>query len=114
MMSFTIASEHGLVIQDKSQVADAIGLCFGADGFLLTEDDVGQDFFRLESGVAGELFQKFVNYRIKTAFVCSDPSKYGKRFSELALEHFSHSHVRFFRTQQEAIDWLGAGGRSSA
>jgi hypothetical protein len=114
MMSFTIASEHDLIIQDKSQIADAISLCFGTEGFLLTENDVGQDFFRLESGVAGELFQKLVNYRIKAAFVCSDPSRHGRRFSELALEHSSHSQVRFFRTQQEAICWLGAGVRASA
>lgn len=106
MMRFTIASEHGLVIQDTTQAADLIGLCFGADGLLLTEDDVGQDFFRLESGVAGELFQKLVNYRITTAFVCSDPGHHGKRFSELALELSTHPQVRFFRSRQEAIDWL--------
>lgn len=114
MMNITIASEHGLVIHDKTQVADAISLCFGADGLLLTEDDVGRDFFCLESGLAGELLQKLVNYRIKTAFVCPHPGAHGQRFSELALEHSTHSHVRFFRAPQEAYDWLCAGARASA
>ncbi|MEL1265820.1 DUF4180 domain-containing protein [Pseudoxanthomonas putridarboris] len=114
MMNITIASEHRLVIQDKTQVADAISLCLGTDGLLLTENDVGHDFFRLESGVAGELLQKLVNYGVKTAFVCPDPSAYGQRFSELALEHSTHPHVRFFRAPQEAIDWLRAGGGASA
>lgn len=113
MMNITIASEHGLVIQDKTQVADAISLCWGTDGLLLTESDVGRDFFRLESGVAGELLQKFVNYGLKTAFVCPNPSAHGKRFSELALEHSTHPLVRFFRVAQEAIDWLRAGGSNA-
>jgi len=113
MMNIIIASKHGLVVQDKTQVADAIGLCFGTDGLLLTENDVGPDFFRLESGVAGELLQKLVNYGVKTAFVCAYPSAHGQRFAELSFEHSTHPHVRFFRTPQEAIDWLRAGAASA-
>lgn len=114
VMNITIASEHGLLIQDRTHVADAISMCLGTDGLLLTEDDVGRDFFRLESGVAGELLQKLVNYGVKTAFICSDPAAHGQRFSELALEHSTHPHVRFFRAPQEAVDWLRAGGGPSA
>lgn len=113
-MKFTIASEHGLLIQDKSQIADVMGLCFESGGLLLTEGDVGPDFFRLESGLAGELFQKLVNYQIKTAFVCSEPGNHGKRFSELALELSRHPQVRFFRSSQDAIEWLGTGVRANA
>ena len=105
-MNITIASEHGLVIRGSAQVASAISLSLGTGGLLLTEDDVGQEFFRLESGIAGELLQKLVNYRIKTTFVCSDPSAHGTRFSELAYEHSTHPQVRFFPTAREAIDWL--------
>lgn len=109
-MNITVASEHGLVIQEKAQVADVIGLCLGTDGLLLTEDDVGHEFFRLESGVAGELLQKLVNYGIRTAFVCQDATAYGKRFSELALEHSTHPQVRFFQRLEDAISWLRVNG----
>jgi hypothetical protein len=113
MMNITIASEHGLIIQDKTQIEDAISLCWGAEGLLLTENDVGHDFFRLESGVAGELLQKLVNYGVKTAFVCPNPSAHGQRFSELASELSTHPQVRFFRAAHEATDWLRAGGASA-
>lgn len=108
MKNITIASEHRLIIQSKAQVADVIGLCWGKDGLLLTENDVGPDFFRLESGVAGELLQKLVNYGVKTAFVCVDPRAHGVRFSELALEHSNHPQVRFFPASHEALKWLRA------
>jgi dihydrofolate reductase len=106
------ASEHGLIIQRTSQVGDVIGACFGADGLLLREGDVGPDFFRLESGLAGELLQKLVNYGIRTAFVCATPDVYGQRFAELAVEHASHPQVRFVRTAAEARQWLDPSGDS--
>ena len=113
-MNITVASEHDLRIVDKDDVNDAIGACFDTHRLLLTEDDVGPSFFRLESGLAGELLQKLVNYRVKSAFVSPDPSTHGQRFAELALEHSTHPHVRFFRDRQDAIDWLCTGGGSSA
>lgn len=109
-MNIAIASELGLVVQDKHQIADAMGAFLGSDGLLLTEQDVGPGFFRLDSGLAGELLQKLVNYRIKTAFVCADPGAHGPRFAELAFEHATHPQVRFFRLRQEAMEWLLGGG----
>jgi len=38
-------------------------------------DRLGDDFFRLETGIAGEIMQKFVNYRLHLAIV-GDISRY--------------------------------------
>jgi len=103
-----IASDSGISIRSLSDISDAIAACLGAEGLLLTEDDLAQDFFDLRSGLAGELFQKFMNYRLRLAIVLPDPAAYGERFSELAYEHRSHSMIRFVRTKDEAEAWLFA------
>ncbi|GAA4003549.1 DUF4180 domain-containing protein [Deinococcus rubellus] len=99
--------ELGLRVDTLADIPDLIGTAFSVDGLILTEADLGPEFFRLGSGVAGELFQKFVNYRIPVALVLEDFSAYGERFSELAYEHSRHPAVRFVTSEAAARAWLG-------
>jgi hypothetical protein len=101
-----IASDSGISIRSIKDIPDAIAACFGTDGLILTEDDLAQEFFDLRSGLAGELFQKFINYKLRMAIVLPDPEAYGERISELAYEHQSHSMIRFVRSKDEAETWL--------
>jgi hypothetical protein len=101
-----VASDSGISIRCRSDITDAVGACIGAEGLILTEEDIAQEVFDLRNGLAGELFQKFANYRIRVAIVLSDPEAYGKRFCELAHEHSSHSTIRFVRSKEEATAWL--------
>jgi hypothetical protein len=77
-----------------------------AGGLLLDETQLGARFFDLRSGLAGELFQKFTNYRVRLAIVVADAQAHGSRFSELVREHRTHNAVRFFDTEQRARQWL--------
>ena len=101
-----IASDAGIAVRSFSDIADALGSCLGATGLILTEGDLGPEFFDLRSGLAGELFQKFVNYRVPVAIVLSDSTAYGERFSELAYEHRTHNMIRFVCSTEEARTWL--------
>ena len=101
-----IASESSISIRSFGDISDALGACLGAAGLILTENDLAREFFDLHSGLAGELFQKFINYRLRVAIVLPDPKAYGERFSELACEHESHSMIRFVRSKDEAKAWL--------
>lgn len=101
-----IAAESGLGIRFMSDISDLIGATFGADGLLLIENDLSPEFFDLRTGLAGEAFQKFSNYKLKVALVIPNPQVYGKRFSELAYEHTSHNMIRFFKAETEARAWL--------
>ncbi|PNY82359.1 DUF4180 domain-containing protein [Deinococcus koreensis] len=100
------AAHHGLRVDSVTDVPELLGAAYGSDGLLLLETDLGPAFFRLGSGVAGELFQKLVNHRVPTALVVEDFSAYGERFSELASEHTRHGQVRFVHTEAEARAWL--------
>lgn len=79
-----------------------------SQGICLDEADFDPEFFNLRSGIAGEIFQKCVNYRLPLAIVLREPAKYGQRFSELALEHRTHLLIRFFANREDAQMWLGA------
>jgi uncharacterized protein DUF4180 len=101
-----VASDSSISIRSFSDISDAIGVCIGAEGLILTEDDLAPEFFDLRGGLAGELFQKFTNYKVRVAIILPDPEAYGERFGELAYEHRSHSMIRFVRSRDEAQDWL--------
>ena len=83
------------------------------DGLLLAEAELSAAFFDLRSGLAGELFQRFVNYRVPLALVVQDPFARGKRFGELANEHRNHPMVRILPDQDEASAWLAAARRDA-
>ena len=56
----------GPAIRTAEQAMDLIATTFapdGADTIVVPVERLDPDFFRLSSGVAGEVVQKFVNYR---------------------------------------------------
>jgi len=104
-----IASKSGIAIHSLDDISDAVGKCFGAKGLVLTGADLGGDFFELRTRLAGELFQKFVNYQIRIAIVLPNPNSHGERFAELAYEHRTHPIIRFVDSVEAARAWLLAG-----
>lgn len=56
------ASDSGIAIRSFGDISDALGVCLGSAGLILTETDLAREFFDLRTGLAGELFQKFTNY----------------------------------------------------
>ena len=103
-----VASESGIAIRSLRDITDVIGVCFGARGLILDENDLAPEFFDLKSGFAGELLQKFVNYEVRVAIILPNPEAYGQRFGELAYEHRSHPLVRFVRSRSDADGWLSS------
>jgi Domain of unknown function (DUF4180) len=101
-----LATDAGIFIDSFQTIYDAVGKCYGAEGLILTEDNVSPEFFNLRTGLAGELFQKLTNYHVKLALVLQNTAAYGERFSELVLEHRTHNMIRFFKSVAEAKTWL--------
>ncbi|WP_412029546.1 DUF4180 domain-containing protein [Deinococcus yunweiensis] len=100
------ARDLGLAELTWAEVNTVVGAALGVDGLILTERDVAPEFFDLRSGLAGEVFQKFTNYRVPVALVVPDGAAYGERFAELAHEHRRHPLIRFVATEAEARTWL--------
>ena len=93
-------------IQTASDISAALSASVERGGLVLDEKDLSADFFDLKTGLAGQVLQKFVNYRTKLAVIVRNPAGYGARFSELAYEHRTHPTVRFFTAEQSARQWL--------
>jgi len=108
-MKAVVAAESGIAIRTARDVADALGACFGGAGLILTEADLAPAFFDLHTGLAGELLQKFANYRVRLAIVLPNPEAHGPRWKELAYEHRSHALIRFVPTRGDADEWFKLG-----
>lgn len=93
-------------ILSAGDISAALAASVEQGGLVIDEKHMSADFFDLKSGLAGQVFQKFVNYRTKLAVIVRDPAGYGARFSELAYEHRTHPNVRFFNAEQSARQWL--------
>lgn len=102
------ANELGLALRTPEDVLEVVGAAYDFDGLILTEADLSPEFFQLRSGLAGEAFQKFTNYRLRVALVLPDFDAHGERFAELAYEHRAHTSIRFVHTEEEARAWLQA------
>ena len=67
---------------------------------------ITEDFFKLSTGIAGEILQKFVNYQCKLA-IFGDFSHYtSKPLWDFIYESNSGNHIFFVATEEEAISKL--------
>ncbi len=64
-------TEQGSVLRSGADANDFIGAAWGCEADLLAIPTarLGPDFLDLATKVAGEVFQKFVNYRLRCAIV---------------------------------------------
>jgi len=93
-------------IQSPSDISAALTASVERGGLVIDEKNLSPDFFDLQTGLAGQVLRKFVNYRTKLAVIVRDASVYGGRFGELMHEHRIHPTVRFFTAEQTARQWL--------
>ena len=77
-----VASDAGISIRSFADISSALAECLGSGGLILTESNLARGFFDLRSGLAGELFQKFINYKVRVALVVPNPEAYGERFAD--------------------------------
>ena len=87
-------------------IPNALSASVEGGGLMVDEKQLSADFFDLRTGFAGEVLQRFVNYRARLAIVVADSAAYGGRFSELIHEHRTNRSVRFFMSAQLARQWL--------
>lgn len=86
---------------------DAMGIIYGGqESAILHLSELSADFFDLDNQLAGEVFQKFVNYRFPVAFIVPMDHALDQRVIELMRDHKSHAFIRFFESEEIAKHWL--------
>ena len=95
-------------INNVQDVLDLFGELYGQyyDGIILYERNITHDFFDLQTKLAGEILQKFSNYRIRLVIV-GDWSKYTSRSLEAFIcESNKGKTVNFSSLPTEALKLL--------
>ena len=95
-------------INNVQDVLDLFGELYGQyyDGIILYERNITHDFFDLQTRLAGEILQKFSNYRIRLVIV-GDWSKYTSRSLEAFItESNKGKTVNFSSSPTEALKLL--------
>ncbi|HOZ86192.1 MAG TPA: DUF4180 domain-containing protein [Bacteroidia bacterium] len=76
------------------------------DKIIINENNLHPDFFDLKNGMAGEILQKFSNYRVALAIV-GDFKKYpGKSLNGFIEESNRGRHINFVNSRDEALKIL--------
>ena len=95
-------------INTEDDVLDIIGICMSNDTKLLVlrEGAFSEKFINLKSGLAGIVFQKFINYHIKVSAIIEDEFKNNKRFQELVYESNKSNNFKVFNNSVSAVNWI--------
>ena len=107
----TIAVIHSdeVIIIDTQSALDFIATLRYYDhcqGIAVNKEAILEDFFKLSTGMAGEILQKFVNYSMKIAII-GDFSKYtSKPLRDFMYECNQGNAVFFVSDEQTAISKL--------
>jgi hypothetical protein len=90
-------TDENFVITEVQEMLDLMGDSGANDCYrlILNERNLHPDFFRLHTGLAGEILQKFSTYRFKLAIV-GDFSKYtSKSLQDFILESNKGNRIFF-------------------
>jgi len=108
-MKIPILDSNTVLIQDVQSVLDliaTIGYDHDCHRIAIHKNAVVEDFFKLSSGIAGELAQKFVTYACQLAII-GDFSRYtSKPLHDFIYESNNGSHIFFVATEDEAVEKL--------
>jgi hypothetical protein len=73
---------------------------------LLHSNILSEDFFKLRTGLAGTIMQKFVNYHVRGALLLPEDFKAIGKFKDLMVELKESNEFRVFYNITEAEAWL--------
>lgn len=102
------AISDGLVISNPEDGMDLVGNLYfqGFDKVILHEKNITPNFFDLKTGIAGEVLQKFSNYRIRLAIIGDFGDFQSKSIRDFIRESNRLGHINFVNSLPEAISQL--------
>ncbi|MBY0085579.1 DUF4180 domain-containing protein [Brevibacillus brevis] len=107
--NIAIVSSSEVIIEDVQSALDLIATVhYQADSerIILNKSLLNESFFDLKTRLAGEILQKFINYRVKVAIV-GDFSVYtSKSLKDFIYESNKGNDIFFLPTEEQAIEKL--------
>lgn len=96
-------------VRDALDIVGTAAFC-GFELVVLEADQLTSEFFDLRSGLAGEIAQKFVNYRVRLAVVGDFAAFDSEALAAYIRESNRGGHVAFVGGEDAALATLGRGG----
>lgn len=76
------------------------------DRVILNKSTIGEKFFDLKSGLAGEILQKFINYQMKVAIIGDFSIYRSKSLQDFIYESNKGKNILFLTNEKQAIERL--------
>lgn len=99
-------SEKIETAQDTLDIMASAQYNHDCTGLIVYKDSLGDSFFDLKTGIAGEILQKFSNYRMKLAIVGDFSSYSSKSLRDFIFESNKGNCISFVSSLEEALDRL--------
>lgn len=107
--NIAIVRTDAIIIADAQSALDLLATVqheSGSNRIAVYKEAISEDFFNLRTGVAGEVLQKFVNYRVKLAII-GDFSRYtSKALKDFIYESNRGGSIFFMENLDEAVEKL--------
>ncbi|MGY3214065.1 DUF4180 domain-containing protein [Mucilaginibacter sp. HD30] len=100
----------GLVINNLEDGTDLVGDVYyqGYEKLIIYKDNIAPDFFDLKTKLAGEILQKFSNYRVRLVILGDFSKVESKSLQDFIRESNKGKLVNFLSSREEAIGRLSA------
>ncbi|WP_028295529.1 DUF4180 domain-containing protein [Olivibacter sitiensis] len=97
-----------IVIADAGDGLDLLGDLYYQefDRIIVHERNIIPEFFDLKTGIAGEILQKFSNYRVRLAIVGNFDAYQGKSIRDFMLESNKAGQINFVDSTATALERL--------
>ena len=97
-----------LISNEQSALDVFMGLYYetGENKFIISKDNLVDDFFNLKTKIAGEILQKIINYRIKLAIIGDFSIYESKSLRDFMYECNSGRDIFFVKNESEALNLL--------
>lgn len=97
-----------IIISNIEDGIDLIGNLYyqGFDNVIMLEENITQEFFDLSTKMAGEILQKFSNYKMRLAIVGDFSTYQSKSFKDFIYESNKHGQINFVNSKAEAVSAL--------
>jgi len=95
----------GIVINNLEDGTDLIGNIYyqGYEKIIICKDNIAPDFFDLKTKLAGEILQKFSNYRVRLVILGDFSKVESKSLQDFIRESNKGKLVNFLVSKEEAV-----------
>ena len=107
----TLVSSDEIVIKDASSALDfmmSISYETKSRRIALNKEAIAEPFFDLKTQLAGEILQKFANYRIKFAIIGDFSSYKSNALKDFIFESNKGNNIFFVTDEESAVSKLSA------